>query len=118
AGGERTVLWRGGRLVLRVVDDRDRRRDGCLLGDESGEALAVFGARHTAVAPPATVLAAAGGVAADDPGVLRSAALARVDDQLTLRQGDAREAARQHPHLVSVVDGERPQVGVTRAHPV
>ncbi len=55
---------------------------------------------------------------ADDPGVLRPAALARVHDELPLRQRDAGEAAGQHPDVTAVVHGERPEVGVPRPHAV
>ena len=48
------------------------------------------------------------------PGVLRAAALAGVDHQRALRQRDAGQAAGQHPHVVTVVDRERPQVDVAR----
>ncbi len=48
------------------------------------------------------------------PGVLRTAALAGIDHPRPLDQGGAGQAAGQHPHLVAVVDGERPQVDIAR----
>ena len=57
-------------------------------------------------------------VPADHPGVLRAAALRAVDDEFALGQRHAGEAAGQHPDVVAVVDGERAQVGVPRAHAV
>ena len=95
------------RLGLTVVDDRDGGGDRRgLVGDEPREAAAL------------PVLDVRGGGAADHPGVLRSAALARVHDELALGQRDAGESARQHPDVLAVVHREGAKVGVARAHPV
>ncbi len=77
-----------------------------LIGDESGNPVAL------------AVLDVTGSRAADDPGVFRPAALARVDDELALGKGDAGEAAGQHPDVLPVVDREGTEVGVARTHPV
>src|ERR1035437_5477223 len=52
--------------------------------------------------------------ATKDPRVFRSSALRRIDDELTALQGDPGQPARQDPHVVTVVDSERPQVDVPR----
>ena len=88
---------------------RDRRRG--LVGDEAADAALP--------AWRATVRRATRwSGAAEHPGVLRSAALARVHDELALGQRDAGEAAGQHPDVLAVVDRERAQVGVARPHAV
>ncbi len=102
-GAGRAVPWRG---RLPVVDDRDRLGDRGLVGDEPRDAVAL------------AVLDVRGGRAADDPRVLRPAALAGVDHELALRQRHAGQTARQHPDVIAVVHREGTQVGVTRAHPV
>jgi hypothetical protein len=49
------------------------------------------------------------------PGVLRAAALTGIDHPRALDQGHPRQAAREHPHLIAVVDRERSQVDVARS---
>ena len=57
-------------------------------------------------------------LAGEHPGVLRAAALAGVDDQRALDERHPGQAAGQHPHVVAVVHGERPQVDVARGDAV
>ena len=52
--------------------------------------------------------------AGQHPGVLGTAALAGVHHEVTFAERDPGQAARQHPHPVPVVDGERPQIDVAR----
>src|SRR4029450_11037527 len=47
--------------------------------------------------------AAFGDPAAEDPGVLRSTALARVDDHRPMSQGHSGQRARRHPDVTTVV---------------
>ena len=54
----------------------------------------------------------------EHPRVLRPAALARVHDQAALRQRDPGQPAGHDPDPLAVVDRERPQVEVARAHRV
>ena len=51
---------------------------------------------------------------AEHPGVLAAAALAAVDHQLALGQGDPGEPAGQHPDVVTVVDRERTKINMPR----
>ena len=46
----------------------------------------------------------------EDPGVLAAAALAAVDDQLSLGQRHAGEAPGKHPYVFAVVDRERSKI--------
>src|SRR5689334_18118563 len=50
------------------------------------------------------------GPSGEHPGVLGSAALGGVHHERALGQRDPGQAAGQHPHVVTVVDRERPQV--------
>ncbi len=100
------VARRGGRSGLAVVDDRNGLGHRRLIGDESRDAVAL------------AVLDVRGGGAADDPGVLRPAALAGVDHELSLGKRHTGQTSREHPDVVAVVDREGTQVGVPRAHPV
>ena len=50
----------------------------------------------------------------ENPRVLRSAALTRVHDERSLAQGHSRESTREHPHVVTVVNGKGTQIHVTR----
>ncbi len=83
-----------------VLDDRDGLGGGRLVGDKALDGVS----RH--LQP----------VFAHHPGVLRAAALAGVDDELARGEGDAGQPAGQHPDILAVVDGERPEVGVPRPH--
>src|SRR4029450_5889765 len=47
---------------------------------------------------------------AEHPGVLASATLAAVDDQLSPGQGHPGKPAGQHPDVLAVVDRERPKI--------
>src|SRR5580692_10153935 len=57
-----------------------------------------------------------GNAAAHDPGVLRPAALARIDDEATLSKCDPGQAAWQHPDVLAVVDREGAKVDVASHH--
>lgn len=56
------------------------------------------------------------GALGEHPGVLGAAALAGVDDQVALLEGDPGQAAGQDPDVVAVVDGEGTQVDVAGRH--
>ena len=55
---------------------------------------------------------------AEHPGVLAAAALAAVDDELALGQGDPGKTARQHPDVLAIVDREGSKINMARLQAV